>query len=139
MVDLTIRLVICQFFYNGRWLKGYVITNGGVMRFKLLSQLVKKILVLPALLVISISAANADCSLDLGMTSNIGRYTISSTCFTDSNWGLPVPDSNGNLTTSTSYDYKSNTYYNNWGIRHAAVDIVGPTSSPFTTDTYALI
>ena len=84
----------------------------------------------------------SECSVTRSHSgNNTGRYDLPATCFTDSGWTAPVaPDNDGNLETSTAYDYDSPYYLANWGWHHGAVDLVGPLSSPYdtTTSVYAI-
>ena len=50
-----------------------------------------------------------------------GRYNINESIFVDNGWVKPL---NRTLTTSTNYDYESQTYYNNHHFWHGAVDII---------------
>ncbi|WP_146066385.1 peptidoglycan DD-metalloendopeptidase family protein, partial [Candidatus Venteria ishoeyi] len=88
-----------------------------------------------SLLSFSLNSA-ASCSVTKGSsTTSSYRYSIPDSCYTNAGWVAPVPvSSSGNLTTSTSYDYKSSTYTKNWGFVHAAVDWVG-SSNAYTTNT----
>ncbi len=63
------------------------------------------------------------------------RYGILKSCFADHGWAVPVPATAGNLITSTNYDYDSPYYFENHGFRHAGVDLVGPTTNPYTANT----
>ncbi len=63
---------------------------------------------------------------------NSGRYNVPAICFEKYGWAIPVPATLGNLITSTSNDYDSPFLPL---FRHGGVDLVGPTSNPYSNDT----
>gem|GEM_PF-6882561 len=109
----------------------------------LLQTLIPLVLVLSLVLPLSVgqtslaSEASSACSVTRSHTTSASeRYNVPATCFADAGWAIPVPASaDGNLETSTNYDYDSPIYLSNHGFRHGGVDWVGPLHSPYDTST----